>query len=75
MVLGTFGEDSARARESRYSDPFFPLRNTMQQGPVKRQQTQIVQSQLNLRDFLCAPWKGALSLRVRIPPGNCRSSR
>ena len=24
MVLGTFGEDSARARESRYSDPFFP---------------------------------------------------
>ena len=23
----------------------------------------------------CAPWKGALSLRVRIPPGNCRSSR
>ena len=22
-----------------------------------------------------APWKGALSLRVRTPPGNCRSSR
>ena len=24
---------------------------------------------------LRAPWKGALSLRVRTPPGNCRSSR
>ena len=24
---------------------------------------------------LRAPWKGALSLRVRIPPGSCRSSR
>ena len=22
-----------------------------------------------------APWKGAVSQRVRIPPGNCRSSR
>ena len=22
-----------------------------------------------------APWKGARSLRVRTPPGNCRSSR
>ena len=25
--------------------------------------------------FLRAPWKGAPSLRVRTPPGNCRSSR
>ena len=25
--------------------------------------------------FLSAPWKGAVSQWVRIPPGNCRSSR
>ena len=42
---------------------------------VSRQEGQIVQSRLNLDDSLRAPWKGALSLRVRIPPGNCRSSR
>ena len=30
---------------------------------------------LNLDDYLRAPWKGALSLRVRVPPGSCRSSR
>ena len=41
----------------------------------QQQEGQIVQSQLDLADFLRAPWKGALSLRVRIPPGNCRSSR
>ena len=33
----------------------------------------------HLRDlalnFFRAPWKGAVSLRERIPPGNCRSSR
>ena len=48
---------------------------TVQQDPVKRQETQIVQSCITLDDFLRAPWKGALSLRVQIPPGNCRSSR
>ena len=50
-------------------------RDTIQAEGVERQEGQIVQSRLNLRDFLCAPWKGALSLRVRIPPGSCRSSR
>ena len=34
-----------------------------------------MQSCMTLEDFLRAPWKGALSLRVQIPPGNCRSSR
>ena len=29
----------------------------------------------NLDDYLRAPWKGALSLRVRVPSGSCRSSR
>ena len=28
-----------------------------------------------LSSTLRAPWKGAVSQRVRIPPGNCRSSR
>ena len=30
---------------------------------------------LHLTHLYRAPWKGALSQRVRIPPGNCRSSR
>ena len=29
----------------------------------------------NLARYCRAPWKGAVSQRVRIPPGNCRSSR
>ena len=29
----------------------------------------------HLHGILRAPWKGALSLRVRIPSGSCRSSR
>ena len=49
--------------------------NTLESDLGQRQVRQIVQSWLNLDDFLRAPWKGALSLRVRIPPGSCRSSR
>ena len=62
------GIPANRFRLSRYRD-------MIESGVVCRQERQIVQSQLNLRGFLRAPWKGALSLRVRIPPGNCRSSR
>ena len=53
----------------------FRYRDMIESGAVQPQEGQIVQSQLDLADFLRAPWKGALSLRVRIPPGNCRSSR
>ena len=28
-----------------------------------------------LTRFIRAPWKGAVTQRVRTPPGNCRSSR
>ena len=28
-----------------------------------------------LARIFSAPWQGAIPLRVRIPPGNCRSSR
>ena len=28
-----------------------------------------------IKDFIRAPWKGAVTQRVRTPPGNCRSSR
>ena len=48
---------------------------TLQSAIGQRQVRQIVQFWLNLDDFLRAPWKGALSLRVRVPPGSCRSSR
>ena len=30
---------------------------------------------VNNTDINSAPWKGAAPQRVRIPPGNCRSSR
>ena len=29
----------------------------------------------DIERFSRAPWKGAILQRVRIPPGNCRSSR
>ncbi len=50
-------------------------RDMIESVTAQRQETQIVQSCMTLDDFLRAPWKGARSLRVRIPPGNCRSSR
>ena len=38
--------------------------------------TQLGRETVNGLTFeLGAPWKGALPQRVRIPPGNCRSSR
>ena len=35
----------------------------------------LAQQGMRFTDAHCAPWKGAISLRVRIPPGNCCSSR
>ena len=67
--LKTQRQDSRYStRSSRYSSTTDPI-------TASRQERQIVQSWFNLRDSLRAPWKGALSLRVQIPPGNCRSSR
>ena len=41
-----------RLRASRQSGRFSRLRGTVQQGPVQRQETQIVQSCMTLDDFL-----------------------
>jgi len=40
---------------------FSRFRGTFQQGPVQRQETQIVQPCKTLGDFLRAPWKGVPS--------------
>ena len=49
-------------------------RPTMHFVAVKTEAQQAQGTLFRTRD-LRAPWKGALSLRVRIPPGSCRSSR
>ena len=53
---GRFPGPSARrrrgSRESRHSSRFSRFRSTVQQGPVQRQKTQIVQSCMILDDFL-----------------------
>ena len=46
------GIEAARARESRHSGAVSRLHGTVQQGPVQRQKTQIVQSCMTLDDFL-----------------------
>ena len=62
-------------RDSRQSGPCSGSFNMLESDTTPTARGQIVQSQLDLDDSLRAPWKGALSLRVRIPPGSCRSSR
>ena len=54
---------------------FSGCRDAVPSDVGQQREWQIVQSRLTLDDFSRAPWKGAPSLRVQIPPGNCRSSR
>ena len=62
-------------QNARHLVPFSRYFGTAEPDIIQRQEGQIVQSSLNLDDFLRAPWKGARSLRVQIPSGKCRSSR
>ncbi len=50
-VLAGHGRDLEGERDSRQSSRFSRFRGTVQQGPARRQETQIVQSQLDLYDF------------------------
>ena len=48
----TFGEEDGRGGSPAIQVRFSRSRGTVQQSPVQRQETQIVQSQCDLRDLL-----------------------